>query len=345
MTRRLHLSLVAGLVLLSLVMAFASLLVGTETLSLEQAWREWRSGLPPAQAPTLSILLQQRLPRTLAALIVGSGLALVGCAFQAMLRNPLATPYTLGVASAGALGAWTASVLTAAYGMSRSLFGISTVQVLAFLFAEADVAIVYLLAARKERLSPSVLLLGGVTMGMLANSGILLMRYLADPERLVMMDRWLMGGVDVLGYQPVKTLFWGVAPCILILLAQAPKFDQLGFGPEIAAGRGGERPPASGSHVSGGLADDIRDCVGSRAHRVCGPDRPARGAQHNRVAPPHAYAHVRCRRRRVPVLLRHRRPHVAARRDPDRHRNHVIGRPVLPLPSDAAAVHRLGNVT
>jgi iron complex transport system permease protein len=231
-------SLVLILIGASLLMMVLSLLVGTESLSLQEAWREWRSGLPAAQAPVLGILVQQRLPRTLAALIVGSGLALAGCAFQAMLRNPLAEPYTLGVASAGACGAWTATVLIGAYGMPRSVLGIPAVQLFAFVFAELDILLVYLLAARKERLSPSVLLLGGVTMGMLANGGILFMRYLADPERVVMMDRWLMGGVDVLGYAPIRMLFLGVAPCMLILLAQAAKFDQLGFGVEIAAGRG-----------------------------------------------------------------------------------------------------------
>lgn len=230
--------LVAGLVAASLAMAALSVLIGTESVSVSDAWREWRQGLSSAESPALGILVQQRLPRTLAALIVGSGLALAGCAFQAMLRNPLAEPYTLGVASAGALGAWTATVLTAGYGLTRSILGISTIQVLAFVFAELDILIVYLLAARKERVSPSVLLLGGVTMGMLANGGILFMRYLADPEHVVMMDRWLMGGVAVLGFGPVKTLFIGVFPCLLILLAQAAKFDQLGFGAEIAAGRG-----------------------------------------------------------------------------------------------------------
>ena len=238
MTRRMHPSLIFALVAASLLMVVLSLFIGTESVNLRQAWAEWRSGLSPAETPMLGILLQQRLPRTLAALIVGAGLALAGCAFQAMLRNPLAEPYTLGVASAGALGAWTASILIAGYGVPRTVLGLPTMQLLPFVFAEADILLVYFLAARKQRVSPSVLLLGGVTMGMLCNSGILLMRYLADPERLVVMDRWLMGGVDVLGYAPVKTLFIGVTPCVIVLLAQAGKFDQLGFGEEIAAGRG-----------------------------------------------------------------------------------------------------------
>lgn len=238
MVRRVRTSLVLALLVLSVAMIVASLLIGTETLNVGDAWREWRQGLSYAEAPTLGILVQQRLPRTLAALIVGSGLALAGCVFQAMLRNPLAEPYTLGVASAGAFGAWTATILVAAYGLPRAILGVSPVQLFAFAFAELDILIVYLLAARKERISPSVLLLGGVTMGMLANGGILFMRYFADPQRVVMMDRWLMGGVDVLGYAPIKTLFIGVFPCMILLLAQASKYDQLGFGAEIAAGRG-----------------------------------------------------------------------------------------------------------
>jgi iron complex transport system permease protein len=52
------------------------------------------------------------------------------------------------------------------------------------------------------------------------------------------MDRWLMGGVDVLGYRPVIILLIGVAPCALVLLAQAGKLDQFGFSGELAAGRG-----------------------------------------------------------------------------------------------------------
>ena len=225
--------LIAG----SFALIFASLAIGAEPISLRQAWADWRAGLSYAESPSLSILIQQRLPRTLAALIAGSGLALAGCAFQALLRNPLATPYTLGVASWGALGAWTATVLHG-HGVRLFLFGLPPVETFAFLFAAFDVVIIYMLAVGRARMAPTVLLLAGVTMGMLANSGILLMRYLADPERLVVMDRWLMGGVDVLGFNPVIALFIGVTPCLLILLAQSAKYDQLGFGEELAAGRG-----------------------------------------------------------------------------------------------------------
>ena len=220
------------------VIFVSSIFVGTETLNLDQAWHELVTGTPLNEAPTLSVLLFQRIPRTLAAFIAGAGLALAGCAFQALLRNPLATPYTLGVASAGALGAWVAFLLADVTATIPLVNILTSKQVMAFLFAGVDVYIVYILAARRIHTSPAVLLLAGVTLGMLANAGIMFSRYIARPDRLVNMDRWLMGGVDVLGYRPVLILAAGVIPCAVILLMQAARYDQFAFGTTMAAGRG-----------------------------------------------------------------------------------------------------------
>jgi len=220
------------------VIFVSSIFIGTETLDLRQAWRELVNGTPLNEAPTLSVLLRHRLPRTLAAFIAGAGLAIAGCAFQALLRNPLATPYTLGVASAGALGAWVSFLIADMTAHNPLLAFLTGKQVLAFAFAGIDVYIVYLLAARRIRTSPAVLLLAGVTLGMLANAGIMFSRYLTRPDRLVNMDRWLMGGVDVLGYRPVLFLAAGVIPCAIVLLMQAARYDQFAFGTTMAAGRG-----------------------------------------------------------------------------------------------------------
>ncbi|HIJ65550.1 MAG TPA: iron ABC transporter permease [Candidatus Hydrogenedentes bacterium] len=236
MLTRARVLLVFALIVVSLGLAAASLMIGTETVSVHQAWADWRAGMTRYESPSLSILINQRLPRTLAALIAGAGLALVGCGFQALLRNPLATPYTLGVATAGSLGAYIAFVFE--LGGAFRVLGFSAVEASALLFAWADMTVIYLLASRRARLSPFVLLLAGVTLSMLASSGIMLMRYFASPDRLVMMERWLMGGVDIVGYEAVVALAIGVTPCLLILLAQGGKLDQLGFGHELAAGRG-----------------------------------------------------------------------------------------------------------
>ena len=230
------------LIVLLLVAVAASVLLGKETLSIGTALTEWREGLPLSEAPTLSIYVEHRVPRTLAALLAGAGLAIAGCAFQALLRNPLATPFTLGVANASAFGAFTATVLGSSAIGSFSVLGFTSSQVFspqvfAFLFAGLDVLIIYAVASQRARISPSVLLLTGVTLGMLANSGILFLRYLARPEQVVAMDRWLMGGVDVLGFDPLPMAVGGV-PCMLFLVAQAGRFDQIGFGDELAEARG-----------------------------------------------------------------------------------------------------------
>jgi iron complex transport system permease protein len=218
------------------VLVLASVAIGTESIDLRTAFDQWRTGVDYSDALELNIVLTFRLPRTLLALLAGGGLALAGCAFQALLRNPLATPYTLGIDSFAALGTYAATILGA--GTALSLFGFSLVQVAAFVAATLDVLIIYAMATRARRMSPLVLLLAGVTLGLLANSGILFLRYLAKPEQLVNMDRWLMGGVDLIGYEPVWTLLIGVTPCALVLLMQAGRYDQLGFGEELAAGRG-----------------------------------------------------------------------------------------------------------
>ncbi|GMV93274.1 MAG: ABC transporter permease [Candidatus Hydrogenedentota bacterium] len=239
MTRSTRRWLTVAVALGSVVLMTASLLIGTETLSVGRIVAEWRAGEAINDSPALSILFNQRMPRTLVALIVGCGLTIAGCSFQALLRNPLATPYTLGIDSFGAFGAYAATIFGSAAGWTAfEIAGFSHVQASAFAFATFDVLLIYGMATRKTRMAPSVLLLAGVTLGLLAGSGILFLRYLARPEQLVNMDRWLMGGVDVIGYEPVLTLLIGVVPCSIVLLAQAPKFDQLGFGEEMAAGRG-----------------------------------------------------------------------------------------------------------
>jgi len=238
MARRRHPAWLVALALCSVALILASVFVGAQPIRPAVAWAEWRAGVPLHDSPVLSILINQRLPRTLAALIAGAGLALAGAVFQALLRNPLATPYTLGIASASAFGAWFAFILADAGWFAAGFFGLPATQGFAFLFAGINVLLIYLLAVRRTHTAPAVLLLAGVTLGMLFNSGIMLTRYLAAPERLVSMDRWLMGGVDVLGYRPVATLLIGVLPCAAILVAQAPKLDQFGFSTELAAGRG-----------------------------------------------------------------------------------------------------------
>ena len=198
-------------------------------------------------------MLAQRAPRVLLGLLAGGGLAVAGAIFQALLRNPLATPHTLGVSAGGALGA----VVAISFGITgRAVGPLGTVQ----FFCAGGLAVrwrvIYLLARRRETVSSMKLLLAGVTLGLICSAMIMFVRFIADPHRLVMVDRWLMGGLDVQGYA-------NLAPLLPFLASGAGGAAGGGEHDEPADAGGGDGGGArggcaspSGGGVSGGLGAD-----------------------------------------------------------------------------------------
>ena len=284
------------------------MLIGKQPIGLAQAWADWRAGMSVAESPALHILLSQRLPRTLAACLAGGGLALVGCVFQAVLRNPLATPYTLGIASAGALGAYVALVLVDAGVLLRAVLGVPMVQGLAFVFALCDVLLIYLMATRRARPSPTVLLLTGVTLGIIANAGIMLARFFARPERLIDMDRWLMGGVDVLGFQPAGIV------ALAVLAGRGGVAFPGGQARPVRFQHGARRKPrgARGAVAAHGVSRGFPYYRGHRVEgrpcRFCRTHRAALRARVHRQPASRAPAHHTDRGRRLPLPVRRRQP-------------------------------------
>ena len=185
--------------------------------------------------PDCDIFFYQRIPRVLSAFLVGGALALTGSVFQAILRNPLATPYTLGVTGGGSLGA----VIVISFPALHAVWGpVSTVQ-LASLFGSGLVMMaIYWLATRGECLSVNTLLLAGVTMGIFCGAMIVLVRFLSNPYELVAIERWLVGGLTVTGYQELSILFPLLIPGIGLLLSQMHALNHLAFGEELASGYG-----------------------------------------------------------------------------------------------------------
>ncbi len=181
------------------------------------------------------IVLHGRLPRVLMALLTGGALAVAGAVFQALLKNPLATPHTLGVSAGGSLGA----IVALSFSLPVPGIGPATsVQFLAMAGALVNMGIIYLLARQSQHLSTFKLLLAGVTLGLIASALIMFVRYLSDPHKLVMVDRWLMGGLDVQGYRSLAAVLPFAVPALAVLLSEANALNQLSFGEELAAGRG-----------------------------------------------------------------------------------------------------------
>ena len=219
------------------------------------------------------IFFVARLPRVLAAAFVGSALAAAGVVFQALLRNPLATPFTLGVSAGAALGAMLAITFSGALAAAQ----VVSVPVASFAGSMAAVAIVYALASARHRgFSTNVMLLAGVTMNSFFSAVILFVQYFADMSQATRALRWLMGDLDVAGYTPiVAALPLGAAA--FAVFAWLPRALNL-LGARTRPGRGARR-----RRVAGAAAGLLQRLARHRRRRVA--RRPRRIHRHRRAAP------------------------------------------------------------
>lgn len=204
-----------------------SLWAGSLSLSFKELFAALR-GQPIEQIHS-TILLQIRLPRALLAALVGAALGASGGAFQAVLRNPLADPYILGVSGGAALGAVTA--LTGGYNSPVIL------PLAAFLGACAALFLVYWVA-RAHRSSPHTLILSGVMVGSLASALLLFLLWRAPSDPVKTAIFWLAGNLDLVdpGWLPWLSLWIAVA--FIGLWLQSRSLDLFTQGEEVAADLG-----------------------------------------------------------------------------------------------------------
>lgn len=180
------------------------------------------------------IFFDLRLPRVVFAFLVGFSLAMIGVAFQALLQNELATPYTLGVASGGALGA----VIAIKSGLVFTVFGFTNITFFSVGGSVLTILIIYLIAKSRAGLSPITLILTGVTISLLFSSLILFVHYLADFTETYRMIRWLMGGLQVTGWYYSLVLFPFVFLTFFYLFRKAVALNIISSGDEMALSKG-----------------------------------------------------------------------------------------------------------
>jgi iron complex transport system permease protein len=207
-------------------------LVGSTPIHLANVFDRTR---PYADNLDAQIFFVARLPRVLAAALVGSALALAGVVFQALLRNPLASPDTLGVSAGASLGAMLAITFNADF----SIAGISTVPLASFAGSLGALAIVYGLSlVRRSGTSTMVLLLGGVTLTALLSAIIGLVQFAADLTQSFRTVRWMMGSLDVASYAPIAGALVPMALAWAGFATLPRVLDLLSVGAESAAARG-----------------------------------------------------------------------------------------------------------
>lgn len=183
--------------------------------------------------PDWSILTNLRASRTLLGLFAGGALALAGALFQSMLRDALATPYTLGVSTGASLGAVMAIALD-----WHLATGIAGIWVGAALGAGV-VLFVVMGAARQDRhMSASSLLLAGIAINSVCGALILLVHGLTGMSQSFAISRWLIGGLDAIDFQTLLIYVAIVLVTGVAIVRQARQWNLLSVGESWAATRG-----------------------------------------------------------------------------------------------------------
>lgn len=215
--------LVAGAVFaLSFLLAWA---FGSEHASFGRA-------LADASSLDRVLLFEVRLPRVLLAAIAGAGLSIVGAAFQALLRNPLAEPYVLGVSGGAAFGATVAIALGAG---TATLLGAALVPAAALAGGLGATILVYTIARDAERGSSGTsILLAGVMVNAVAAALVTFFKTFVGPARAQQLLRWLTGFLDL----PTTTALVATAVYVgvgaAVLLADAARMNLLALGDDTA---------------------------------------------------------------------------------------------------------------
>lgn len=196
---------------------------GTDPVSLSRALSDPSSG-------DHVIVFEVRLPRVLLAAVAGAGLSVTGAALQALLRNPLAEPFVLGVSGGSALGATVAILL----GVGGAL-GASVVPLAALAGGVAATAFVHAFAAAARGPRGTNVLLSGVVVNAIAASAITFLKTLAQPAKAQELLFWLVGYVGIPSRASLVSVSVYVAIGVAVLCADAARLNLLSLGDEAAA--------------------------------------------------------------------------------------------------------------
>lgn len=216
---------VLGGCVVALVLAIAlGASFGTDPVSLGRA-------LTDSSSRDYDIVFAVRLPRVLLAAIAGAGLSVVGVALQALLRNPLAEPYVLGVSGGSALGATIAILLGLAGG---TWLGASLVPIAALAGGAGATVLVHAFAAAAPGSRSTSVLLSGVVVNAIASAAITFLKTLIVPAKAQELLFWLMGFLDVPSTASLTAVAFYVAVGTALLLRDAARLNVLSLGDDAA---------------------------------------------------------------------------------------------------------------
>jgi iron complex transport system permease protein len=229
LTRARLLSWTAALVASLALSVLMGVAWGTGSLTLA----DLRPGGAPLSEQARAVFFDVRLPRVLAAAVLGGALSVAGVVFQALLRNPLADPYVLGVSGGASIG----GVLALLFGLggATSLLGELAVPAFAFLGALGALLLIEWVATVGGKLTVYTVLLTGAIFNAFSAALIYFIQTIASLEQLHAIVFYLMGSVPLLGYRGVGLLAAASLLATVALLAMARDYNALTIGEEGAA--------------------------------------------------------------------------------------------------------------
>jgi len=174
------------------------------------------------------IFISQRLPRVILGAFCGAGLGIAGSALQVILKNPLAEPYILGVSGISSLFLTITIVFPVVFIPS----GVAVFAGAVLAIAVIDLVFVYFKG------NPSLTILAGVCLNIFSSSLILFMKYFASPDKLVQIERWFMGGLDISGFDGVLSVCIVISIAIFVIISFSNELYLVGFDLSLAKSRG-----------------------------------------------------------------------------------------------------------
>jgi iron complex transport system permease protein len=222
------------LLLLALIVmcAAVSLSIGSYSLPLERlfpiVWGKFTGAVTGVETPEEVIVWTLRLPRIAMGILAGVGLGISGAAMQSILRNPLASPTTIGVSSAAGLGAALAFVWGVGLGTGRLVL-IGN----AFAFSMIPALVIFGLS-RFKKATPEMIVLAGIGMFYIFSSLTSLLQYFAEQEALKSMVVWLMGDLGRAKWDDIRASAGVILVCAPLLLWKAWDLNLMGIGDETA---------------------------------------------------------------------------------------------------------------
>ncbi len=224
----------AILIVILLLTIILNLLTGADGLNIQDAYEFFK------RKSNLDIIIYQiRLPRVMAAILAGALLGLSGAIMQGSLKNPLASPFTLGISQAAAFGASFAIIVLQVYSDESTINSSLGVGLCAFL-ASIVCMIIILMLGKISSLSPSSMILAGVGLGSLFHALTMFLQYFADDLEVSATLFWTFGELGKANWESIYIMTAVFIPIYIYFLLSHWKMDALSFGDDSAQSRGVE---------------------------------------------------------------------------------------------------------